>query len=56
MSDGLTGVAQDTGSMAVFTSRNNRFENNSYTLGPGNWFEWDNRQMSYDIWRGYGLN
>ncbi len=56
MSDGLTGVAQDTGSMAVFTSRNNRFENNSYTLGPGNWFEWDNRQMSYDTWRGYGLN
>ncbi|MDH3605575.1 MAG: right-handed parallel beta-helix repeat-containing protein [Acidimicrobiia bacterium] len=57
MSDGLTGVAQDVGSTAVFTSRNNRFENNTYNLsGSGNWFEWDNRQMSFDAWRGYGLN
>lgn len=57
MSDGLTGLAQDIGNNAVFTSRNNRFENNTYNLpNSGNWFEWDNRQMNYDTWRSYGLN
>jgi parallel beta-helix repeat protein len=56
MSQGLTGVAQDVGNKAVFTSRNIRFENNTYHIGSGNYFEWDNRQMTYDGWRGYGLN
>jgi parallel beta-helix repeat protein len=56
MSQGLTGVAQDVGNKAVFTTRNIRFENNTYHIGSGNFFEWDNRQMTYDTWRGYGLN
>ncbi|MBT8165572.1 MAG: right-handed parallel beta-helix repeat-containing protein [Acidimicrobiia bacterium] len=56
MSQGVTGVAQDVGNKAVFTSRNNRWENNTYHVGSGNRFEWDNRQISYDVWRGYGLN
>jgi parallel beta-helix repeat protein len=56
MSQGSTGVAQDVGDKAVFQSRNNRFEHNTYHIGAGNWFEWDNRQMSYSSWRGYGLN
>lgn len=56
MSQGLSGVAQDHGSTAIFTSRNNRWENNTYNLSSGNSFEWDNRQMNYDTWRGYGLN
>lgn len=55
MFEGLTGLAQDIGDNAVFSSRNNRFENNTFTLnGSGNFFEWDNRQMSYDGFRSYG--
>lgn len=57
MSQGHTGIAQDTGNTAVFTSRNNRFENNTYhNVGSGRWFEWDNRQLDLNAWRGYGLN
>ena len=56
MSQGLTGVAQDVGNKAVFQSRNNRFEDNVYNIGSGSFFEWDNRQMSYSSWQGYGLN
>lgn len=56
MAQGLTGVAQDIGDKSVFQSRNNRFVNNTYTIGSGNYFEWDNRQMSYASWQGYGLN
>ena len=49
-------MAQDVGSKAVFQSRNNRFEHNVYNIGPGTFFEWDNRQMSYSSWQEYGLN
>lgn len=56
MSQGVSGVAQDHGNTAIFTSRNNRWENNTYNVGSGRHFEWDNRQMYYDTWRSYGLN
>lgn len=29
--------------------------NNTYHIGSGNWFEWDNRQITYDAWLAYGL-
>lgn len=56
MSQGLTGVAQDHGNNAIFSSQNNRFENNTYNIGSGNFFEWDNGQRTYDAWLAYGLD
>ena len=54
MTQGLNGVAQDMGDNAVFTSRNNRFADNVYDTGTGNFFEWDNRQLNLDGWQAYG--
>jgi hypothetical protein len=51
---GTTGAVQDVGSLAIFT-RNNRFTNNSYTLGTnGCPFEWMNGCRSLAQWQAYG--
>ena len=57
MSTGFTGLRTDVADNTVFTSRNNRFENNRYQLG-GNarYFMWMNAQRTEAEWRGYGLD
>ena len=54
MDRGHTGLAQDIGDNAIFTSRNNRFIGNVYVTGSGDFFEWDNRRLTFDEWRSYG--
>jgi len=50
-----TGLAQDVGDLSYFTSRNNRFQNNTYYLGSAsNYFEWMNRQIGESQWKSYG--
>ncbi|MDH3605574.1 MAG: right-handed parallel beta-helix repeat-containing protein [Acidimicrobiia bacterium] len=57
MSEGHTGLVQDVGDNAVFTSRNNRFENNEYTLnGSDRRFEWNNGERSLQEWNSFGLS
>ena len=52
---GVTGAAQDVGDNAIFTSRNNRFANNRYTLGSNaRPFNWMNQSVSESQWKGYG--
>lgn len=52
---GWTGLVQDVGDLAPFTSRNNRFERNTYTLG-GNPrpFHWMNQELDAAGWTNYG--
>lgn len=52
---GWTGLVQDVGDTAPFTSRNNRFERNSYTLG-GNAepFHWMNLELDRAGWTNFG--
>ncbi|HEV7991880.1 MAG TPA: right-handed parallel beta-helix repeat-containing protein [Gemmatimonadaceae bacterium] len=51
------GAVQDVGDPAIFTSRNNRFQNNVYTLGtPARPFAWQNAARTATEWRGYGLD
>lgn len=52
---GWTGLVQDIGDTAPFTSRNNRFERNSYTLG-GNPepFHWMNLELDQAGWTSFG--
>ena len=55
MSEGQTGLVQDIGDNSVFTSRNNRFVNNTYTLsGGGKFFEWNNGARSLQEWNAFG--
>jgi parallel beta-helix repeat protein len=54
MPSGKTGLAQDIGDNTYFTSRNNRWANNTYYLGAGARFEWLNGTISDVQWRGYG--
>ena len=50
------GAVQDVGDPAIFTSRNNRFESNIYTLGKtARPFAWQNGVRTATEWRGYGL-
>ena len=51
---GFTGVVQNVGSTAVFSSLNNRFDRNKYTLAAGTYFEWMNGGRTWGAWRGYG--
>jgi len=54
---GLTGLAVDTGDMSVFTSRNNRFNRNAYQLGSAvYYFAWMNAARSEATWHAYGLD
>jgi len=46
---------QDVGDPAIFTSRNNRFQNNGYTLGTtARPFAWQNAARTATEWRDYG--
>ncbi len=56
MSTGYTGVGQNVGSQAVFTSNNNRFVDNHYTLGTAaGYFAWmDKFGLTAAQWRAYG--
>jgi parallel beta-helix repeat protein len=58
MSIGRTGVGQSTGETQVYTTWNNRFEHNTYYLGPNaTYFAWnDNYNVDQNLWRGYGLD
>jgi parallel beta-helix repeat protein len=54
---GWTGIAQDVGDTAVFTSRNNRFEHNTYKLNSKALpFTWMNQELDEFQWRAYGLD
>lgn len=55
MGEGHTGFVQDIGDNSYFTSRNNRFENNTYTLnGDGKQFAWDNGSKTLEEWLAAG--
>ena len=57
MQIGRTGLAQNVGDTSYYTSRNNRFENNTYYLGPtSTYFLWTERNLTEAQWRGYGLD
>ena len=52
---GQTGLVTDTGDMAIFRSRNNHFDRNTYVLGPqARYFAWMDDNRSEAEWRGYG--
>jgi parallel beta-helix repeat protein len=52
---GATGIVQDISNDSVFTSRNNRFANNTYTLGSRKTtFQWLNAARTVPQWKGYG--
>jgi parallel beta-helix repeat protein len=52
----VAGGLQDVGSTAIFASRNNRFENNRYTLtgAKSNPFSWNNGYLTDAQWRSLG--
>jgi hypothetical protein len=55
MPKGLTGIVDDVGDRSCYTSRNNRFDRNSYQLGPGDlFFAWMNGERSESEWRRFG--
>lgn len=55
MPSGQTGLAQDVGDTSFFTSRNNRFQGNSYYLGSRTlYFEWMSGARTEKEWKGYG--
>ncbi|HEX6536610.1 MAG TPA: lectin [Gemmatimonadaceae bacterium] len=54
-SGGRSGIAQDIGNNAVFTSWNNHFHHNTYYIGGNSHpFEWMNQQIGKSQWQGYG--
>jgi parallel beta-helix repeat protein len=55
MRQGRNGIVQNVSDSAVFSSRNNRFERNAYTLASnGSWFAWSNASVDATRWRSYG--
>jgi hypothetical protein len=55
MSVGLTGFSQDLGDDAYYTSRNIRFDHNTYKLGAAaRYFAWRNGERTEAEWRQYG--
>ncbi len=54
MPQGYTGAVQDVGDNSIFTSRNNRFDNNTYH-GPAS-FRWSNDYLSFAEWQGFGMD
>lgn len=65
MSQGATGAVQDGAGTAVFTSRNVKFEGNTYHVSrtdhPNDgyahgWFAWNDGWPSWASWQGYGLD
>jgi nitrous oxidase accessory protein NosD len=52
---GTTGVRQSVGDQSYFTSRGNRFEDNTYVVGSaGEYFEWMDGLHTFEEWMGYG--
>jgi len=52
---GLTGAVQDVGSNAIFASRNNTFQNNTYILGNNSQgFVWNGLWLSLSQWQAAG--
>jgi parallel beta-helix repeat protein len=52
---GMTGIVQDVGDNAIFTSRNNRFERNKYLItGNTRPFAWMNGARTEQEWKAYG--
>jgi parallel beta-helix repeat protein len=52
---GQTGLVTDTGDMAIFRSRNNHFDRNSYFLGAeARYFTWMDDDRTEAEWRSYG--
>ena len=65
MNQGATGVVEDGAGDAVFTSRNVKFQGNTYHLSSiahptdgyaYGWFAWNDRWPSWATWQGYGLD
>jgi hypothetical protein len=65
MSQGTTGEMQDGTVDSIFTSWNNRWLDNHYcvvsAVHPNDgysygWFAWENRNVSWSAWQGYGLD
>lgn len=54
MAEGRSGVVQNAGSAAVFTSMNVRFEANRYTLGSTRQFAWKDAAHEPAGWKGFG--
>jgi hypothetical protein len=54
MAEGRSGVVQNAGSAAVFTSMNVRFEANRYTLGATRPFAWKDAVHDSGGWKGFG--
>lgn len=51
----VTGLAQDIGDLSYFSTHNNRFVNNKYTLGTATkYFAWMNGQRTESEWQAYG--
>jgi len=55
MAGGFVGLRQEVGDDSYYTSRNNRFENNTI-VSEGRQFYWDNRPMTADEWSQLGLS
>jgi hypothetical protein len=52
---GVTGLAQDIGDLSYFTSKNNRFDRNTYHLGTSvKPFAWMNGFLTDVEWKSYG--
>ena len=51
----VTGIAQDAGNLAVYSSDNNRFENNTYVLkddvNNGDYYRWDDVLRTQTEWQ-----
>jgi hypothetical protein len=57
MKIGKTGMATNTGDKSIYTSRNNKFENNRYYLGTLAQYYWyDEKWMNELGWIAYGLD
>jgi parallel beta-helix repeat protein len=55
MQVGRTGISQNTGEAEVYTTWNNRFERNTYYLGPNNtYFAWQEKSLTESQWRATG--
>jgi len=56
MVTGQSGLVQNVGDASLFTSRNNRFERNNYTLDSvtGIRFNWNNAAGSFSYWQRLG--
>ncbi len=55
LTKGRSGIVSNMGDASIYTSNNNRFQNNHYTLGSGDsWFLWMDGARTVQQWKGYG--